>query len=368
MKLPENNIYIEKSSNFAERKCTIGNLSIVFDILRNKLYSNIIESIAREISCNARDANREVGNGEVPIEIHFPNAFESNYKICDRGPGISPSRMDDVYSNYGNSTKRDSNEFTGAFGLGSKSPLAYTNQFTIRTTSVENEISTTRTYIFYIDETNEGRIPLVSEENLNLPSGTEIIIPVKDSDIQAFIDGTLKSTQYWSVKPLFFGLNPIPEYPSVVGELIAESGCWKIYNKKGYNNNSYNPAKAESLAIIDGIQYKINESFVDYEDRWLLTCNVHMYFDIGQLTLSASRETLQYDDNTKKLINGRIKLVQKELSEQIIDLMDKKDDYKGAVEFYNFMNLYFHKALNKQNLTWRGKKLLVQTFKSHKEY
>lgn len=357
MKLPENNITVESSGQFTEIKSTIGNLSIVFDILRNKLYSNVIESITREISCNGRDANREVNKGDVPIEIHFPNAFDNNYKICDNGPGISPERVNNIYKAYGNSTKRDSNAFTGAFGLGSKTPLAYTNQFTIITTNQENNTTVTRTYIYYIDKSNEGIISLVSEQNLNLPTGTSIIIPVQDKDVQAFIDGTIKSTQYWPVRPLLFGISPPIEYPQTVGDLIAESKNWKIYNKKSINQYG-NYSKPECLAIIDGIQYKINENFVDFEDRWILSCNVHLFFDIGTLTLSASREALQYDENTKKLINEQIKLVQKELSEQLIGMLDKKETYLEAVEFFNFMNLYFHKALNKQNLTWRGHKII----------
>lgn len=355
MKLPINNNLIESHGGTAESVCGIGDMSIIFDILRNKLYSNIIESIAREISCNARDANRESNKKDIPIEIHFPNAFDENYKICDAGPGISPTRMNEIYRNYGNSTKRDSNEYTGAFGLGSKTPLAYTDQFTIKTTNQENDNTITRTYIFYIDKSRIGTISLVREENLNLPTGTEIIIPVEEKDYQAFIDGTLKSTQYWDVKPVFFGIEPLPQYSNSLGDLLAEGAGWSLYNTK--KRNDWDRTKSESLAIIDGIQYKLNENFIDVADRWILSCNVHLYFDIGQLTLSASRETLQYDDNTKKLINQRIKALQKELSEQVIDIIDKKETYLEAVEFYTFITNTFYKVINKP-LTWRGNKII----------
>jgi len=357
MKLPENKIIIEKSSQFMERRSKIGNLSIVLNILRNKLYSNVIESITREISCNARDANREVSKGNIPIEIHFPNAFDNNYRICDNGPGISPQRMDEVYMNYGNSTKRDSNEFTGAFGLGSKTPLAYSNQFTIKTTTEENNIFTTRTYIYYIDESNEGILALVSEENLNLSSGTEIIIPVEEKDFESFITSTLKSTQYWPIKPILKGINPVPEYPQTIGDLLASGENWNIYNVKN-NSGFYNSTKAESLAIIDGIQYKIDESFIASDDRWILQSNVHMIFNIGELSLSASREAIQYDDNTIKLINNKIKLIKKELSEQISELIDKKETYVEAVEFYEFMEKYFYRILKNKDFLWRGNKVI----------
>ena len=358
MKLPDFKVDIEKSETFNEEKFGIGNTGFVLNILRNKLYSNIIESCCREYASNARDAHREIGTPDRPIEIHFPNAFESNFSIKDYGIGISPERMSNVFLQYGNSTKRNDNSQLGGFGLGAKLFMGYSEQFTIITISKDKEINTKRTYILFIDSSQEGRLNLVKEEVTSEPTGTEVICAVQDKDIKAFIDGTLKSTQYWNVRPLLFGLNPMPEWPSSVGELLAEGtkSNWKIYNVQNWNQ--FSRSKAESLAIIDGIQYKINESFVNVDDRWILSCNVHMYFDIGQLTLSASRESLQYDENTKKLINERIQTIQKELSEQIIEILDKKESYVEAVEFYTFMKKYFYKVFDKNNLTWRGNKII----------
>src|ERR1700748_2698065 len=321
MKLPEFKVEVESSQTFPEQSFSVGNVGFVLDILRNKLYSNVIESICREYSSNARDAHREIGTPDRPIEIHFPNSFENSYRVKDYGIGISPDRMSKVFLQYGNSTKREDDIQTGSFGLGAKSFFGHSNQNTIITTSNEiidnKSINVKRTYIAFIDSSQCGKLNLVREEITTEPTGTEIVIPVEDKDIQAFINGTLKSTHYWPVRPLLFGQNPLPEFVDTVGDLLASGENWKIYNTK--NNNTYSRSRAESLAIIDGIQYKINENFVNHEDQWILACNVHLFFDIGVLTLSASRESLQYDENTKKLINKRIKSVQKELSEQIVD-------------------------------------------------
>lgn len=359
MKLPEIKINIDGSSDFTEESFSVGNAGIIFDILRNKLYSNAIESLCREYASNARDAMREIGNFTDPIEIHFPNAFDSNFIIKDYGPGISKNRMSDVFIKYGNSTKRNDNIQLGAYGAGCKSGFSYTNSFSIITIVKNGSVNKKGTYIAYLDDSNVGKMRMVSEEITIEPTGTSIIIPVEEKDIQAFIDGTLKSTQYWPVRPILKGINPIPEYPNSIGSLLASGENWKIYANKNSNvYNAYNRSKSESLAIIDGIQYKIDESFIDINDRWILNCNVHMFFDIGQLTLSASRETLQYDENTKKLINDRIKFLQKELSDQIIDIIDKKETYLEAVEFYTFMSAHFHKVLKNQDLTWRGHKII----------
>lgn len=361
MKIPDFKVNVEKSENFSEEKFGIGNIGFILNILRDKLYSNIIESACREYASNARDAHREIGTPDRPIEIHFPNAFESNYRIRDYGIGISKSRMTEVFLQYGNSTKRNDNIQIGGFGIGAKIFFGYSQQFSIVTICngiLNNKsVNTKYTYIAFVDSSQEGRLNLVKEEVTDEPTGTEIICAVQDKDIQAFIDGTLKSTHYWPTRPLLFGKNPIPEYVDTVGNLLASGENWKIYNTKS-SHNSYSRTKAESLAIIDGIQYKINENFINENDRWILSCNVHLFFGIGELTLSASRESLQYDENTKKLINQRIKAVQKELSEQIVNIIDQKSSYLEAVQFYSFMSTYFYKVVNSKTFTWHGFKII----------
>lgn len=55
---------------------------------------------------NARDANREVGRGDVPIEVTISSLNGHMLYIKDNGPGIDPERMATVYTRYGSSTKR----------------------------------------------------------------------------------------------------------------------------------------------------------------------------------------------------------------------------------------------------------------------
>ena len=58
---------------FEEQLFSIQDTGMIFDILRNKMYSNPIEAICREISCNARDAHRAVdvrlGREDLPGRV-----------------------------------------------------------------------------------------------------------------------------------------------------------------------------------------------------------------------------------------------------------------------------------------------------------
>ena len=67
----------------------------------------------------------------------------------DFGIGLSPADINDVFTVYFKSTKDNSNETVGAFGLGAKTPFSYTDQFTV--TSVYN--GERRIYSAFINET-----------------------------------------------------------------------------------------------------------------------------------------------------------------------------------------------------------------------
>lgn len=354
MKTPEDNTIVEINGISNESLCSIGNMAIIFDILRNKLYSDIKTSIAREISCNARDANRESGNKNTAIKIQLPNILDNNYIISDCGIGISPSRMNDIYRNYGNSTKRDSNEYVGFFGLGSKTPWAYSSQFSIKTTSKENNISTTRTYLLYIDKSKIGTISLVKEELLNLPTGTDIIIPIEEKDFEEFATATLNATKFWDIKPILSGRSPLPEYTYNFGALLAEGSNWKVYAN---NKRTWPYTDPESVCLIDGIAYNIDVSHIAQEDHWIFRNHVHFYFGIGDLTLSASRESLQYDEKTVKLLQSRVDEFKKEFSEQFNAILESKPTYKEAVQFYENMLANFSHLIKSRNREWHGYKI-----------
>lgn len=174
------------------------NLGFIFEILRSKLYSDPIKAICREVTCNARDAHREAGKADKPIEIIFPSAISPELRIIDYGPGISPDRMANVFLQYGASTKRDSNTQTGGFGLGAKTPFAYSDQFSIKTT-VDGFAYM---YTAYIDESRVGKIALLSKTTSTKSNGTEIIISIKPSDFESVKKEILTATYWWTPRPI----------------------------------------------------------------------------------------------------------------------------------------------------------------------
>lgn len=343
MKLNETRPYMESSGGMEEQFFSIQDQGMIFDILRNKMYSNPILAICREISCNARDAHREVGTPDVPVEIYLPNNLEPYFKIKDFGPGISPDRMSNIFIKYTASTKRSDNTQTGGFGLGAKTPFSYSDSFSI----VTNFDGTQYNYSCNIDETKVGKLSLFSQSPTTEKNGTEIIIPVKPKNFQEFITWTEQACRHWVVKPIIRG-GAIKWQENAK---ILEGDKWAITQTSDYLRMA--------KMVIDGIEYPLElDTLRKYADSKLIDAargNFIMYFDIGELSLSASRESIYLDEKTQNVIRGRLSGIQNEIKKRVSEKIESFDNLYKA-------NLYYHKELVQGfnnisflgTLSWRG--------------
>ncbi|TIN00990.1 MAG: sensor histidine kinase [Mesorhizobium sp.] len=98
-----------------------------YTILSKSLYRDEKLAMVRETICNADDAHKMGAGVDRPIEIMLTN---EELTITDFGPGIPDELMHPIYCVYGKSTKVKDDKATGGFGLGSKSPFAYSDHFT----------------------------------------------------------------------------------------------------------------------------------------------------------------------------------------------------------------------------------------------
>lgn len=338
MKLSESKPYFESSGDMQEHFFSIKDQGMIFDILRSKMYSNPILAICREITCNARDAHREVGTPEVPVHIQLPVGLEPNWKVKDFGPGISPDRMLNIFIQYTASTKRDDNVQTGGFGLGAKTPFSYSDTFTV--TTVHDGIK--YSYSCTIDDTKVGKLLLLDKRPTTEPNSTEIAIRVKPVDFNTFHQYTEQACRHWETKPVITGGSISWEKTNK----IAEGTGWAICTSHDYNKNA--------KVVIDGIEYPLTlDDLRKYADTKLIDAargNFIMYFGVGELSLSANREQIFLDKPTQAKIHDRIELITKEVRKTISDKIDAFPDLWQA-------NIYYRKELSSvfQNLHFLGK-------------
>jgi hypothetical protein len=146
------------------------------------MYPHPIRAVIRETSTNADDARIEAGSGR-PTEVTLPSKLHPLFTVRDYGIGMDYDTIVYIYSRYGASTKRNTNDLNGALGFGCKAPLAYTPQFTVVTVKdgLRNTISCGR------KPTGGGTMTL-AEKNVptDEPNGTTVMVPVKSEDIDEF--------------------------------------------------------------------------------------------------------------------------------------------------------------------------------------
>ena len=99
-----------------------------FQILSSALYKDPMLAMVRETICNAWDAHIDSGRTDRPISV----TLDDDYLIIrDYGNGIPDALIGPIYAIYGASTKKNDGRQTGGFGLGCKSPFAYTDHFEV---------------------------------------------------------------------------------------------------------------------------------------------------------------------------------------------------------------------------------------------
>ncbi|QVW08810.1 protein rIIA [Salmonella phage Lv5cm] len=274
----------------------------VFKILSSDLYTNKIRAVVRELITNMIDAHALNGNPEKFI-IQVPGRLDPRFVCRDFGPGMSDFDIqgDDnspgLYNSYFSSSKAESNDFIGGFGLGSKSPFSYTDTFSI-TSYHKGEI---RGYVAYMDGDGPQIKPtFVKEMGPDDKTGIEIVVPVEEKDFRNF------------AYEVSYIMRPFKDL-AIINGLDHEIDYFPDFDDYyGVNPERYWPDRGGLYAIYGGIVYPIDGVIRDR--NWLSIRNEVNYikFPMGSLDIAPSREALSLDDRTCKNIIERVK----ELSEK----------------------------------------------------
>lgn len=260
----------------------------IMGILRDTLYTDKVLAVLREYASNAWDAHRSVGKAELPISVTLPTASEPTLRIRDYGPGLSHEDVFNVYTQYGASTKRNSDDVVGMLGIGSKSGFAYADSFTI----ISWHDGRKRTYVAVLDESEKGAINLLDDVACDAAdTGVEIQIAVRPGDIHDFER---------TARRLFRHFNPRPsiniELPALPDEITR------------LTNGAISPGHGEWIATMGCVPYRINIGALDEREvpRCLSAMNGQLQFNIGEVQINASREELKYSATTKAALVAKL--------------------------------------------------------------
>jgi len=299
----------------------IANNSHMFNILSSGLYSDKIGAVIREVSCNAMDAHVEFGTPERPIQVKLPSALDKTFYVKDWGPGLDDAQVRQLYIIYGLSTKQLSEDQTGGFGLGCKSPFAYTlfdpenpDGFTV--VAVKNGIK--QVYVMHLNDAGEPAVsslggPMPADPDW--PHGVMVSFPVQERDFAEFQAKAHEIFQWFKVKPEVIGLEtPIktPEFRFKDSEFF----------KFGAGRDEHVPGNyhASPAVVMANVRYPIQVDRLgnlSAPARALVKEGIHFFLPNGEVKMTPSREALQYFDKTRKNILARLEEATREMAERV---------------------------------------------------
>lgn len=243
------------------------------------LYSNPELAVVREYSTNARDSHIDAGQTR-PIEIETPGTFSPYFKVRDFGLGMDENDIKNVYSKYGASTKRNSDSVVGMLGLGSKSALTYTGQFTIR--GVKNGIATT--VVVNRKEDGTGVMEIVSIDPVDESNGVEISIPAKIT--HNFEELSKDFFRFWEPGTVLLNGKP----PVTLGGKKITDNIFMVDDLR------------KDYIVMGNVAYPTNTTDLYPNKGYGSTYGIVCYVEIGEVNFTPSRESLNYTKLTKTTI------------------------------------------------------------------
>jgi len=285
----------------------------IMTILRDTLYTDRVLAVLREYTSNAWDAHREAGKPDTPIKVTLPTMLEPTLVIRDYGLGMSDEDVLTIYTQYGESSKRDTDDQVGALGIGCKSAFAYTDTFTV-TSWYEGK---KRVYVAVLDETNVGEMRRLDESPCGDETGIEIKVPVLQHDITKFEEKARYLFTAFRPQPeINIDLPPLPDLVDDIGFIDINSDRW--------------------VAVMGCVPYRIDtDQLGDSISDGMKMVGGAVHFDIGEVEISASREDLKYTEKTVTVLRDRMTELQDAAIENMAADLRSKTQWEQRLQVHH---------------------------------
>lgn len=325
-----------------------------FEVLSSNLYQNKILAVIREISCNAADAHASVGKDLSSIRVHLPSITEPFFSVRDFGPGLSRADVMELYTTYFRSTKDQSNDMIGGFGLGSKSPFAVADQFTVTSWHGGRQSE----YICF-KEDGLPRVSLVRSEPSSEPTG--LCVQVAARNTSEWAHQATKFFGWWPAFPTLTGYQV--ELVSPMKSMILKSET----TLNGMPEWACFASTSVATVFMGLVPYALNFENLTSLPREVYTLlhngGLFLNFPVGALSISPSREALSYDASTIKALTDRCCAVAKAIIDQAIKDLDKEPTLYHARKFVyagdriSSISSAIRDLASKGKIKWRGQEL-----------
>lgn len=318
-----------KTNDFATNSELHGNYRVANNaamqkILSDSLYQNKPKSVIREICCNALDAHFEAGISDKPIKVTFPTSLDPTFSVRDFGTGLSLEELTELYTVYGISTKRGSDDAIGGFGIGSKSPFCYTKMWNV----ISRHNGMKYVVCNSMDSKERFCFDVLHQEECDEPSGIEVRFDVDRKDFETFTSNAKEVFKYFNVTPET-NINLNIEKPKY--ELkTPEYGILSYTNAYSYVKNQ---------VIVGQVAYPLDSAPFKGNARIILdNCSLHIFCKIKDIQVSPSRESISHEAHNIAHITAILEDAYKKIKEETDN---KVKGCKNLWEARLFANKYF---------------------------
>ena len=283
-----------------KRTFEIAATSAAFDILANKLYSNPRLAVLRELCTNANDAHIMANNLDRNFVLHIPTADSPFFSIRDFGPGLTVDEFELIYFNFFVSTKQGDDSQTGNFGLGAKSPFACANSFKVSSYQKGKRVT-------YQLEPEDG-VPtyeIVEEAETLEPDGLEIFI-------DDWKDEYKRDMYLWKkiAMNFFKSTSFLPNANFTDDEYNELLRVRPFYQK---NSMMFDTVNYPTITCnVAGVGFKVEPNEIGADElisllNSLCISDINIMAAKNDVSITPSREELQYDAKTQMFITDAIK-------------------------------------------------------------
>ena len=202
MKYQKTQTQFKSNNNLETLSLGINDTKKAIELLYSQ-YQYPIRTMVQELICNAFDAMQDAGKEDEQISVELPHELNNNHFVVrDYGNSMNPDQIKNIYMRINASTKSDNNKAIGGFGIGSKTPWAYTESFILTTyvNGIERQ---------YLMVRGRETISKVYEGETNEPNGTKVTVKCKQGDSYRFNEAYQRAILFAKTKPKFNNVEPV---------------------------------------------------------------------------------------------------------------------------------------------------------------
>lgn len=294
-----------------------------------EIYDNPTQAAVRETISNAFDAHQAAGTTQkVEITVSSFDSQTPYFEVTDFGIGMSMYELKKVYTKYGISTKRDTDNAIGGFGLGCKAPLAIEDRFFVESTKNGETVIVEN----YTGNGGKFKQDVVDKYPSDKPNGTTVRINLEKTslytlreNLKSFLEYvnpdlyTLKTTDSSDDFAPVYVLSKKDKY-----HLITDTDEFKIYA----NLNAHYYDKPKIVMGEVAYNFEIPDSIQRNTKLGLDSLKVVIIAPINSVTITTSRENTQDTKKTRSFLEKAYLQYEADINNYFQKYIDEADSPK----------------------------------------